>query len=173
MWGTILTCAIFLPATYFLPGAEGGGIHEDTLDTFAMLKNSVVIVVFVFVYVLVILCYNVTGMFVTSMTSAVVRTILEGVRTMCIWIVQVILHYGFAGSKYGNEYPDIGEELTLWSVMQFSGFVLLFTGMLLYNRIIEVPWFGYPEIEGTEGEADPMASQPLLADAAEVGQGQY
>jgi hypothetical protein len=160
MWGTILTCAIFLPATYYLPGTEGGGIHEDTLDTFEMLKNSATIVVFVIIYVLVILCYNVTGMFVTSLTSAVVRTILEGVRTMCIWVVQVILHYGFLGSQYGNHNPDIGEALSVWSVMQFTGFALLFTGMLLYNKILKVPWFTYPDEGG--GKAEAVASQPLL-----------
>jgi hypothetical protein len=163
MWGTILTCAIFLPATYYLPGEEGGGVHEDTLDTFKMMSNAPIIVIFVVVYVIVILCYNVTGMFVTSMTSAVVRTILEGVRTMCIWIVQVILHYGFLGTDYGNKNPDIGEALTLWSIMQLSGFVLLFTGMLLYNRILEIPWFKYPppkEVSLVES----IASESLLTD---------
>jgi hypothetical protein len=160
MWGTILTCAIFLPATYYLGGEEGGGIHEDTMDTFEMLKNSATIVIFVIVYVFVILCYNVTGMFVTSLTSAVVRTILEGVRTMCIWIVQVILHYGFLGSQYGNHNPDIGEELSVWSVMQFTGFALLFTGMLLYNKILKVPWFTYPDEGSRKGEA--IGDQPLL-----------
>jgi hypothetical protein len=168
LWGSILTCAFFLPATYYIGGTEGSGIHEDTLDTFEMLKNNSTIILFVIIYVLVILCYNVTGMFVTAMFSAVVRTILEGVRTMCIWFVQVILHFAFLGSKYGNQNPDIGEELSMWSVMQFSGFALLFTGMLLYNRIIEVPWFEYPSTEAresTKAADESLASQPLLSDA--------
>jgi hypothetical protein len=145
MWGTIITCTLFLPIIQNISGEEGNGIHEDTIDTFYMIGNSAILIVFVIVYVLVILLYNVTGMFVTNITSAVVRTILEGLRTLCIWIVQLILFYSLQNTDLGKENPDIGEAWTPWSWMQLSGFLLLFTGMLVYNKIIRLPIFKYPE----------------------------
>ena len=146
MWGTIITCCVFLPVTQFIGNVsdEGNGIHEDTLDTFVMIKNSPVLIGFVIFYVLVILFYNVTGMFVTKYTSAVLRTILEGLRTLCIWIVQVIIYYIIKDRDYGHQHPSLGEEITIWSLMQLAGFLLLFTGTLLYNGILRLPFFKYP-----------------------------
>jgi len=156
MWGTIITCSVFLPITSLTGGIEdeGNGVHEDTIDTFKMIANSPFILVFVIIYVLVILAYNVTGMFVTNITSAVVRTILEGLRTLCIWVVELILFY------CQSAHPDLGEEWNIWSWMQLSGFLLLFTGMLLYNRIIQVPIFKYPPKAGEIQQIDP---EPLIS----------
>ena len=144
MWGTIIMCAIFMPIVQYLPGKEGNGIHEDTADTFTMMGNSPILILFVILYVIVILLYNVTGMFVTNITSAVVRTILEGLRTLCIWIVEIILHYSVS-----HEHPDLGEEWNEFSYMQLAGFLLLFTGMLLYNKILRLPFFKYPQDNAT------------------------
>lgn len=158
MWGTIIMCALFMPIVQHLPGQEGNGIHEDTIDTFKMMKNNKVLIAFVIFYILVILFYNVTGMFVTNITSAVVRTILEGLRTLCIWVVQLIIHYSIYKSDYGHHHPDLGEEWTPFSWMQLSGFLLLFTGMLLYNKIIRLPIFKYPE------EIPPPTQEGLIND---------
>jgi hypothetical protein len=161
LWGTVLTWAIFIPIVGALPGNEGDGVHEDTADTFAMMGNNAAIIALVILYVLVILAYNLFGMMVTQVSSAVVRTILEAVRTLCIWAVQLIIHYASMNSKWGRKRPDLGEELTLWSILQFAGFLVLVTGTLLYNRIIEVPWFKYPPARGTvKPEIDP---QPLIS----------
>jgi drug/metabolite transporter (DMT)-like permease len=40
LWGVVLAGFISLPIVQALPGATNSSIHEDTLDTFAMLKNS-------------------------------------------------------------------------------------------------------------------------------------
>ncbi|OHT17065.1 hypothetical protein TRFO_41338 [Tritrichomonas foetus] len=163
LWGTILTCSIFLPITQFaFKGMEeGNGVHEDTMDTFAMIGNSSILIVFVIFYVLVILVYNVMAMFVTNITSAVVRTILEGLRTLCIWIVQLIIFYAIRGKDYGNQHPELGEEWNKWSWMQLAGFLLLFTGMLLYNRILELPVFKYPP---KPGENKGIEDTPLIVE---------
>ncbi|KAH0792151.1 putative integral membrane protein [Histomonas meleagridis] len=155
MWGTIITICIFLPIIQFTGGTkdEGNGVHEDTIDTFVMIGNSPTLIAFVILYVFFILLYNVTGMFVTNITSAVVRTILEGLRTLCVWFVQLIIFY-----STGN--PELGEEWTPFSLMQLSGFLLLFVGMLMYNKILKVPLFDYPD------ENKPVQSindAPLLA----------
>ena len=165
MWGTIFTCTIFLPIIQFTGSveSEGNGIHEDTVDTFKMIGNSPVLIAFVILYVIVILLYNVTGMFVTNITSAVVRTILEGLRTLCIWFVQLVMFYAMRGTKYGNEHSDMGEEWTPWSFMQLAGFGLLFTGMLLYNKILRLPFFTYPP-EKQAGAVAQVDETPLISE---------
>ena len=163
MWGTIITCTIFLPIIQNIGGEEGNGVHEDTLDTFQMIGDNPTLLAFCILYVFFILLYNVTGMFVTNITSAVVRTILEGLRTLCIWVVQIIICYSIKGTDYGNKHSTLGEEWTSWSWMQLSGFLLLFTGMLLYNKILRVPFFKYPDavIEQAKKE-DKIDDTPLI-----------
>jgi hypothetical protein len=163
MWGTIITCSIFLPIIQNIGGEEGNGVHEDTIDTFHMIGSNPTLLIWCLLYVFFILLYNVTGMFVTNITSAVVRTILEGLRTLCIWFVQLIIFYAIRGTTYGNQHSTLGEEWTPWSWMQLAGFLLLFTGMLLYNKILRVPCFSYPDavVEQAKKE-DKIDDTPLI-----------
>lgn len=163
-WGTIITCSIFMPITQFAGGVddEGNGVHEDLIDTFKMMGNSGIICAFVVFYVFVILVYNITGMLVTNITSAVVRTILEGLRTLCIWVVQLIIHYSTAGNDFGKKHPTVGEEFNLWSILQLAGFLLLFTGMLVYNKIVRIPVFDYPDEPNTEVANSGIDDTPLV-----------
>ena len=163
LWGSIVTCAIFLPITQNINSVEGNGVHEDTIDTLLMIKNDPTLLIMVSFYVFFILFYNVTGMFVTNITSAVVRTILEGLRTLCIWVVQLIIYYSIKGTDYGNKHSSLGEEWTVWSWMQLSGFLLLFTGMLLYNKIIRLPFFSYPD--QVQPKAQIIDDTPLKSEA--------
>jgi len=41
--------------------------------------------------VLSLLCYNIAGMFVTDEIGAVARTVLETMRTLFVWIVDLVL----------------------------------------------------------------------------------
>lgn len=165
LWGTIITMAVFLPIIQNIGSAadEGNGVHEDSIDTLIMIGNSPVLLAFVIVYVIVILLYNVTGMFVTNITSAVVRTILEGLRTLCIWIVQLIIYYSIRNIDYGHKHPELGEPWNEWSWMQLAGFLLLFTGMLVYNKIIRLPWFKYPEDVAAPPHSEVINDEPLIA----------
>lgn len=140
-WGFVLCSTICLPAVQFLKGEEGNGIHEDLLDTFHMMGDNPVLLAFVILYIFFILFYNIGGMLVINVFSAVHRTILEGLRTLCIWSVQLIIFYSLKGN---DKYGDVGEEWNRWSFMQLAGFSLLFTSTLLYNKIIKLPCFSYP-----------------------------
>lgn len=40
VFGSLMMLGVLLPAAYFLPGPEGYGLHENTLDTLAMIKSS-------------------------------------------------------------------------------------------------------------------------------------
>lgn len=40
VFGSLMMIFVMLPIAYFLPGPEGVGLHENTLDTLAMIRNS-------------------------------------------------------------------------------------------------------------------------------------
>jgi hypothetical protein len=163
LWGAVITWAVFIPIVGATSGAEGNGVHEDTKDTFIMMGNNPVIIVLVLVYVCVILAYNVTAMMVTQIASAVIRTIMEALRTLCIWIAEIILFYAlkWSNSEYGKKHPDLGEELTPWSILELAGFLLLISGTLLYNKILQMPFFHYPP-KPEEIPAKVVDPQPLI-----------
>ena len=57
--------------------------------------------------VLSLLCYNIAGMFVTDEIGAVARTVLETMRTLFVWMVDLLLYYtplglGRLGEKWDN-----------------------------------------------------------------------
>ena len=168
-WGTVLCIGIFMPIAQFaFPNMDdGNGIHEDTYDSLLMCKQNPIIILFSIMYLLVNLGKNLMGMFVIKVTSAVMRTILEGLRTLFVWIFDVILYYSMLGSTLGNHHPDLGEEWTKWSWMELGGFILLFTGMLTYNKILYIPGFKYPDdgeklLLSTTSATPAMNNDPLI-----------
>ena len=164
VWGTILTSMVFLPILQFTGDikTEGNGVHEDSIDTYYMIKNSPILMAFIGAGMLAVLVYNITGTFVTNMASAVVRTILEGFKTLCIWIAQLALYYSLRNTQYGKDHPDIGEKWTKYSWIQLVGFAILFTGMMAYNRVIKLPGLKYPAEMGSK-----MSDQPLIGNQSE------
>jgi drug/metabolite transporter (DMT)-like permease len=152
-WGFIICTSIAFPIIQNTNHTEGNGVHEDVFDTFIMLKNSTLILSFMILYVFFILFYNIGGMLVTNVFSAVYRSILVGLRTLCIWAVQIILYYALKNNE------TVGEEWNRWSFMQLAGFLLLFTGTLMYNKIVRLPGLKYPD----DIEVDAKMSQPLLS----------
>ena len=123
--------------------------HEDTIDTFYMLGNSTVLLVLIIFYILAILFYNLFGMMVTQTYSAVYRTIMEAVRTMCIWIVNIIIYF-FDHSH--------GEKITWASLVELIGFVILLFGNFLFNKVIRLKCFYYEDTQSTE--AVPLVENP-------------
>ena len=82
-------------------------------------------------------------MLVTSELTAVHRTIFEALRTFFIWIVDLIIY---------QIDEDFGEDWDNWSFMQLAGFLILVVAMLIYNRVIKLPHFRYPDINDTQEE---------------------
>ena len=152
-WGFILCTGVAMPIVQNIDSTEGNGIHEDIYDTFEMLRTTPIILAFIILYVFFILFYNIGGMLVTNVYTAVYRTILEGLRTLCIWAVQLIIFYSMGGNA------EVGEEWTRWSWMELAGFSLLFTGSLMYNKIVRLPCFRYPD----DIDQATKMNQPLLS----------
>jgi len=139
MWGTIV-CSVLLCFTPFIPAKYGG---EDTLDTLYMFFHNGNILGFGILYAAVILCYNLFGMFVTSYTSAVLRTILEGLRTACIWFANLLIYYIYVVNF--NPSSDFGEWWNDWSYLQLCGFLFLLLGMFVYNGIVRIDGLYYAD----------------------------
>lgn len=131
-WGTIITSFIFLPLFQHL---QVPGFSEDTVESLYMLAHNPHILMLFLLYMVVILLYNATAMMVTNQFSAVHRTILEVMRTLLIWIVNLFIFYEVS--------DKFGEQWTIWSWFELLGFVLLFVGMFIFNEVIELPsWLG-------------------------------
>ncbi|KAG2447436.1 hypothetical protein HYH02_007761 [Chlamydomonas schloesseri] len=126
--GAALTLGVMMPIAYFLPGPEGEGIHEDMADTWAMIRNSTALQAVLVVDAAALLLYNVAGMAVTGHLGAVFRTVLETMRTLFVWLVDLLLFYTPLGLG------QLGESWSVYSWLQAAGFVVLVSGTLVYRH---------------------------------------
>lgn len=69
--------------------------------------------------VLSLLCYNIAGMFVTDEIGAVARTVLETMRTLFVWMVDLLLYYTPLGMG------RLGEKWDNYSYLQAVGYAAL------------------------------------------------
>lgn len=64
LWGTVLMVVIFLPIAYFIPGPEGDGLHENSLDTLYMIGHSGELTGILIGSLISSFFYNIVGMIV-------------------------------------------------------------------------------------------------------------
>jgi len=157
MWG-FMSCCLLLVVVSYVPGK----LHEDTPDTLYMFFKNTKIFLVGLLYITAILCYNLFGMFVTKYTSAVMRTILEGLRCACIWMTNLFIHYVFHPKKMGEVWND-------WSYLQLCGFLFLLLGMFIYNKILRIEGLYYedrdPNFKDPDAKEDDktaQSSQPTI-----------
>jgi hypothetical protein len=144
LWGFLATTCVIMPIVHFVPSEqEGNGIHEDTIDTFMMLGNLPELIGLCILLVIFMFGLNMFGMIVCEITNATMRSIIESTRTVCIWVLQLVLYYALENTEYGQHHPGIGEEWSIWSWMQLAGFGLLVTGMFVYNKMVRLPLLKY------------------------------
>mmetsp|Transcript_4359 Transcript_4359/g.12571 ORF Transcript_4359/g.12571 Transcript_4359/m.12571 type:complete len:454 (-) Transcript_4359:421-1782(-) len=132
LWGSLIMVLFLLPIVQRTPGIEGGGFHEDTIDTLHMIGSNKVILIILLVDMSALLLYNVSGMCVTGNLGAVFRTVLETTRTLFVWLVDLLLFYTPLG------FGQLGESWSVYSFIQAAGFVVLVTGTMIYGKGDEV-----------------------------------
>eukprot|EP00164_Ancoracysta_twista_P002055 GFYU01002707.1.p1 GENE.GFYU01002707.1~~GFYU01002707.1.p1 ORF type:complete len:403 (-),score=130.55 GFYU01002707.1:286-1494(-) len=135
MWGTLMMIAIVLPILSAVPGDDHGS-YENAMDALAMIGNSGSLLFFVFLYWCSIAFYNFFGLSVAKSLSTVHRTLIDALRTTVVWVVDLFIYYAVS-EKYGEPWGQ-------YSWLQLIGFVMLFTGTLVYNEVLHVPMFRYP-----------------------------
>jgi len=121
-----LTLSFLLIPMYFIPAPSPFGhaprfVVEDSLDAFVQLGNNGLLVVAFTGTIISIAFFNFAGISVTKELSATTRMVLDSVRTLIIWAVSL----SFQWQKF--------------NYLQVIGFVILITGMCLYNNIVIVP----------------------------------
>eukprot|EP00770_Monocercomonoides_exilis_P003083 MONOS_3062.1-p1 / transcript=MONOS_3062.1 / gene=MONOS_3062 / organism=Monocercomonoides_exilis_PA203 / gene_product=integral membrane protein, putative / transcript_product=integral membrane protein, putative / location=Mono_scaffold00068:88169-89492(-) / protein_length=343 / sequence_SO=supercontig / SO=protein_coding / is_pseudo=false len=141
-WGFCTCTFLCMPIVYFVRTTPGDGLQEDIADTFVMMANSPVIIVFALAFVCSILLFNIFGMFITEVTSALTRNVLEPMRTMLVWITSIILYYA---SKEKDRETSGGEPWSNWSYMQLGGFVVMTVGVMTYNFVWKFPCWRSPQ----------------------------
>lgn len=162
LYGVLLMCAV-LPVVQVLPGQEGAGIHEDSIDTLAQLAHSPRIRAAVLWLMCALTVYNLAGeggrrdrctpgplvaapelgvapgwptrrapcapwprqpgMLVTDSLGAVTRTVLETLKTLLVWVLDLLAFYASGG--------QLGEAWTRHSWLQAAGFVALVGGTMV------------------------------------------
>lgn len=147
LWSTIMCGFIFMPIAQYLPGEEGNGIHEDSVDTFVMIGKSTMILIIVIISYLLGFSYHIASVSLIGATSAIVRTLMEAFRTFLIWIIQFMIFYGFKANKELYQWRLVGEEWGTGSYIQLAGFVLMTFALLAYNGYPKYPCFKYEESE--------------------------
>lgn len=96
-------------------------------DLLQMLMSSVLLRWVAVTNICQLAVYNVVGMVVTDELGAVARTILESLRTLVVWLLDLWLFYGMDNG--------LGEPwVRPWSWLQAAGFVVLVAGSMLYSR---------------------------------------
>jgi len=155
-WGLILTTCVCLPVFQHV---QWHGFSENSFETFYMLTHNTTILLTVMLYVVVILLYNATAMMVTQQFTAVHRTILEAMRTLCIWVVNLFIYY--------EVNSGFGEHWSVWSWFELLGFGVLLIGLFIYNKVIQLtclPDFALSEEaeHPPEKPLDPRRPSPLL-----------
>jgi len=138
IWGLFFSSFITLPIANILPEDAGEGIFEHSLETFVMIKNNSTILILLTVYMVAILGYNLTGMMVTSFSTAIHRNIYEALRSAAVWLLSVVVYQ--LAPKSGA-----GETLSWMSLLQLVGFSVSIFGSFIYNRVVYLPCLDYTE----------------------------
>jgi drug/metabolite transporter (DMT)-like permease len=145
-WGVYVLVLIGLPLANILPESTGEGIYEDSLESFKMLFGSFKLGMLMVGYCAAVCCYNVSGLVLCGLTSALHRTIYDSLRSITTWVVSVLVYYAWPTS-------GAGEAVSWWSLLRLFGFGTMVLGSLIYQRMIRIPFFKYP---------DEWPDQPLL-----------
>merc|ERR1719361_1403734 len=110
--------------------------HENSGETLKMIGEEPTLYGLVIVYCFAILMYNIAGMNVTKYFTAIHRTILEACRTLCIWLVQLFIHYVVKWEGKGEKWDD-------WSFLQLTGFCVMLLGTFTYSKLLKWPFLHY------------------------------
>lgn len=114
-----------------------------------MIGHSQLIIGLLAVDLVAINLFNVAGMRITSTLGALFRSVLEAVRTLNVWLLDLALFYYFS--------PELGESWSpRWSWLQAIGFAVLVSSALVYGKG-NAHAGALAALAAAEGEADEEA----------------
>ena len=101
------------------------GYLENPGRAMEQIFNSPLLLFYVLLMLLSIACFNYFGVSVTRTASSAARATIDSCRTICVWSVSMLL----------------GWEHFIW--LQLVGFVFLTVGMLMFNEVLVIKFWGY------------------------------
>lgn len=124
-WGFLCLATLLIPF-YFIPDPFGQknnprGVLEDAYDGLYQLSHNPYLATAFCGTVISIAFFNFAGISVTKEMSATTRMVLDSIRTLVIWGVSMAI--GWQG----------------FQALQLLGFLVLITGMCIYNDIVFAP----------------------------------
>lgn len=69
-------------------------VVEQKFTALQMLRSSKTIILSTLLYMFALAGYNISGMYITDELGAVTRTVLEALRTLFVWVLDLLLFYG-------------------------------------------------------------------------------
>lgn len=134
IWGLYLTLSIVLPLANILPEDLGEGLYENTLESLLMMLRNYRVFLLALCYICSSYVFNISGMYLMSISSAVHRNIYEALKSAGVWLLSVIVYYAF---------PSLGagEKFSLLSLVQLLGFAVSTFGSFIYNGSVSMPCF--------------------------------
>jgi drug/metabolite transporter (DMT)-like permease len=131
MWGVLFMSFILLPVFYLVPGDDNSPHYENALDALHFIFTDSSLLWMAFVYTISISFYNFCGLSVAQHLSTVHRTLIDALRTTLVWGVDLFIYYVIS--------ENFGEVWDNNSWIQLGGFVLLFIGTIIYNKVVTLP----------------------------------
>ena len=155
----IMIWAFLLPIFQFIPCDNkalcSGGVIEDTAGAFRSYAANPTLILYSVSLIISVTFLASAGIQVVKYGSAAQRTTSDMLRPMFVWIFFMILP---VEQKDGSMRPS---EVFSW--LQLGGYVILVTGVLVYNEIIVVPFFNYDKFTKIAIEKREKAENNKLA----------
>ena len=120
---------LLMVIAHMVPGKNCGSM-ESLHDTFAMIKNSNLLIGLFVANFLLIGVHNYTTTLITKHLSSMHSMIISQARCIVAWIPNVLLYY----------VCNRGEAADYFSLLEFVGFGILGYAAFLYNGDIKLPW---------------------------------
>lgn len=130
IWGIFYTTFIMMPIANIIPESWGEGLFESSVDSLYMLTHSWQLFLLLIIYIISITLFNLSFIFVTEFSTRKERNICDALRPIAVWVMSVIVCYSV---------PRInaGEPASLFTLIELVGFLLMFFGSCIYNRLIK------------------------------------
>uniref|UniRef100_A0A383VYR8 EamA domain-containing protein n=1 Tax=Tetradesmus obliquus TaxID=3088 RepID=A0A383VYR8_TETOB len=89
--GFVLTLCVVLPLAQVSAAPEGWGLAEDSWDSLVMVGSRPLLQLLLLAYTGSLAAYNICGMVTTGELSAVDTALLQAVRTLFVWIINLLI----------------------------------------------------------------------------------
>jgi hypothetical protein len=146
IFGFIILSIVLVPM-YFIEPIHGYPI-ESIPDAVAQARNNLIIPLAMLGNSFSIAFFNFFGISVTQQLSASHRMVLDSVRTLVVWSASLTLRW------------------EVFHPLQLLGFGFLTLGTCMYNDVIRLPIFAYPE--AFDGRSSPDSRRNLSLQRADT-----